>query len=391
MAIKDIENMREDEVLSCSTEDILEQLRTKYSFDFPSLHQDDAYRDEENITREVSNRHDYFSGYGAGTRTITQKQVIFHVPFSGDKDIFHFEPSQRSIPGPQAEVRGSELLIRIIIDGKTGEQIKSLYLSTLNEINKHLDFIRRDLGNIYAHIEPPCREKIKARKAEVLKNRDILASIDIPMKRRVDAPVTYRAPEVRRKIAPVRAPVSTTGPFKPEPVLDEAEYKHILDVLDNMTKTMELSPQAFVGIGEEALRFNFLVTLNSHYQGTATGETFNYGGKTDILIKSGGKNIFIAECKFWHGEKGLLETVDQLLSYLSWRDTKTAVMIFNRNKNLSGVLETIKTAMEKHPHKKRGPAIEGPTRFRYVMGNPGDHNREVIMTVMVYDIPTEET
>jgi hypothetical protein len=389
MALKDIENMREDEMLSRSTEDILEQLRAKYSFDFPTLHPDDAYRDEADVKREVSNSYDY--GFDAGTRTIINKQVIFHVPFSGDKDIFNFGPSQRSNPGPQAEVRGNELLIRFIIDGNTGEQIKSQYLNTLSEINRHLDFIRRDLGNIFAHIEPPCRAKTEARKAEILKNRDILASIDIPMKRRADAPVTYRAPEVRRKITPVRAPVLTAEPFKPEPALDEAEYKHILDILDNMTKTMELSPQAFVGIGEEALRFNFLVTLNSHYQGTATGETFNYGGKTDILVKSGGKNIFIAECKFWHGEKGFLETVDQLLSYLSWRDTKTAAMIFNRNKNLSGVLETIKTAMEKHTHKKRGPDIEGPTRFRYVMGNPGDHNREVIMTVMVYDIPTEET
>lgn len=65
-------------------------------------------------------------------------------------------------------------------------------------------------------------------------------------------------------------------------------------------------------------------------------------------------------------------------------------MIFNRNKNLSGVLENIKIAMEKHLHKKRGPVVEGATRFRYVMGNPSDHNREIIMTVMVYDIPTAE-
>jgi hypothetical protein len=43
--------------------------------------------------------------------------------------------------------------------------------------------------------------------------------------------------------------------------------------------------------------------------------------------------------------------------------------------------------MEKHPHKKRGPKIEGETRFRYVMGNTNDHNREIIVTVMVYDIP----
>jgi hypothetical protein len=75
---------------------------------------------------------------------------------------------------------------------------------------------------------------------------------------------------------------------------------------------------------------------------------------------------------------------------VTWRDTKTAIVIFNRNKNLSAVIETIKTSMEKHAHKKRGPKIEGDTRIRYVMGHPSDHSRDIITTVMVYDIPTTD-
>ncbi|WP_211248729.1 hypothetical protein [Acidocella facilis] len=83
-----------------------------------------------------------------------------------------------------------------------------------------------------------------------------------------------------------------------------------------------------------------------------------------------------------------METVDQLLSYLSWRDSKSAILIFNKNKHFSKVLETIKTALEKHPHKKRGPKIESDTRVRYVMGHPNDHAREIFMTVMAFDIPS---
>jgi hypothetical protein len=138
---------------------------------------------------------------------------------------------------------------------------------------------------------------------------------------------------------------------------------------------------------EEDIRQHFLVQLNGQYEGQATGETFNYQGKTDILIRSEGRNIFIAECKFWHGEKAFLDTVDQLLSYLSWRDSKAAIVVFNKNKNMTSVLSTIRDAIEKHPHKKQGPKVQGETRFRYVMGNPSDHAREIIMTVMVYDIP----
>jgi hypothetical protein len=78
-------------------------------------------------------------------------------------------------------------------------------------------------------------------------------------------------------------------------------------------------------MGKEDLRSHFLVQLNGAFHGQATGETFNFQGKTDILIRVDGKNIFIAECKFWKGEKSFPATLDQLLSHLSWRDTKTAV------------------------------------------------------------------
>ena len=80
---------------------------------------------------------------------------------------------------------------------------------------------------------------------------------------------------------------------------------------------MERSPKAFRDMDEESLRWQFLVPLNSHYEGMATGETFNYTGKTDILIRYEGKNVFIAECKIWRGAEAFVETIDQLLGYTS--------------------------------------------------------------------------
>ncbi len=68
-----------------------------------------------------------------------------------------------------------------------------------------------------------------------------------------------------------------------------------------MVMVMERSPQDFKDMKEEDLRQHFLVQLNGQYEGQATGETFNYDGKTDILIRIDGRNIFIAECKYWGG------------------------------------------------------------------------------------------
>jgi hypothetical protein len=115
----------------------------------------------------------------------------------------------------------------------------------------------------------------------------------------------------------VRRPRVTTAAYTPEPVLEEAEYQHILTVMRSMSLVIERSPQTFPTLDEETIRTLFLVLLNGHYEGAATGETFNAAGKTDILIREKDRNIFIAECKFWHGPSGFDKAIDQLLSYLS--------------------------------------------------------------------------
>ena len=40
----------------------------------------------------------------------------------------------------------------------------------------------------------------------------------------------------------------------------------------------------------------------------------------------------------------VVAAIDQVLSYLSWRDTKVALIVFNRRKDISGVLAAIPDA-----------------------------------------------
>lgn len=140
-------------------------------------------------------------------------------------------------------------------------------------------------------------------------------------------------------------------------------------------------------MGEEDIRQHFLVQLNGQYEGQATGETFNYEGKTDILIRSEGRNIFIAECKFWRGPKAFTETIDQILAYTSWRDTKIAILVFNRNKNLSSVLEKIPLEIQNHKNFKRFLEYQRESGWRAIFHHPGDNNREILISVHVYDVP----
>jgi hypothetical protein len=164
-------------------------------------------------------------------------------------------------------------------------------------------------------------------------------------------------------------------------------YEDALKIMQNMTLVMERSPEAFRSMNEEMLRQHFLVQLNGQFEGKATGETFNMGGKTDILLREGDRNVFIAECKFWKGSKAFGKAIDQLLGYTTWRDGKTAILLFNRGTEPSAVLAGVDTVGKGHPNFKRVLTWPHESGFRYVFHNHGDTNRELILTVLVFHVP----
>jgi hypothetical protein len=155
-----------------------------------------------------------------------------------------------------------------------------------------------------------------------------------------------------------------------------------------MVLVMERSPAAFKGMSEEDLRTQFLVQLNGQYDGQATGETFNSSGKTDILIRHQNKNLFIAECKFWNGPASLTGAIDQLLGYATWRDTKTALLVFSRNKNFTDVLRQIPETVRSHSNFVQQHRYASETGFRFVLTQRDDPARHLIMTVIAFNVPT---
>ena len=184
-----------------------------------------------------------------------------------------------------------------------------------------------------------------------------------------------------------RFPLASSGLDQPEPSVDEGNYERILKIIENMARVMESDPSAFSKMQEESLRSHFLVQLNGQYRGQATGETFNYSGRPDILIKANGENIFVAECKLWDGPKMLTDTIDQLLGYVSWHDTKVAIIVFNRNKDFGNVLDSIKLTAKEHPNCKRELDQRSETSFPYIFFHRDDANREMMLTIMAFDVP----
>lgn len=59
------------------------------------------------------------------------------------------------------------------------------------------------------------------------------------------------------------------------------------------------------------------------------------------MVKSANTILFIAECKIWKGAAQIQPSIDQLLGYLTWRQSKAALILFVRSKNIDNMLEEI--------------------------------------------------
>ena len=383
---KEIGSLSEDRILNRSPGELCNYFVGKYKIDPVEIDEAGIEVDYDDAQIDVSQRVEYGVFDRSMPTYVTGTRITFFVPFSGDPALFKCRPSTFSLNPPRGLVRDNELVF--VYDRTTQDvpNIRTEFDRELQSVQQHLCRIANQVGQFSSIIRPNVSQRIGARREKLLQDRGIVEGLGFPLKRRSGVPTTYASPEVKRRIAPQLPPVPTK-PYRPEPTLAMEEYEHILSVVSNMVTVMERSPSAFKTMGEEDFRQHFLVQLNGQYEGQATGETFNYEGKTDILIRAKGKNIFIAECKFWTGPSGLSKTLDQLLGYTSWRDTKTALLVFNREVTMSTVLRRIPQVVRDHPNHKADLNYDSETGFRYVFSHRDDPNRELTLTVLAFDVP----
>lgn len=379
-------SLSEARVLNTSPDELCDYFVEKYRVEPLVIDESGIQFDYGDAQIDVSQSIDYAVFDQSRPTRVTGTRITFFVPFSGDPELFKCRPSTFSLNFLQGVVRGNELVFVYERTTQEAPNIRSEFDQELQSVQKYLSRIADEVEQFNSTMRPKASQQIGARREKLLQDRGIIEGLGFPLKRRSRMPTTYASPEVKRRIVPQLPPVSTM-PYRPEPALAMDEYEHILSVISNMVMVMERSPRAFRTMGEEDLRQHFLMQLNGQYEGQATGETFNDGGKTDILVRAEGKNVFIAECKFWTGPAGLGEALDQLLAYTSWRDTKTALLVFNRETTMSTVLQKIPQAVRAHANYKTDLNYDSESGFRYVFRHRDDPDRELTVTVLAFDVP----
>lgn len=313
---------------------------------------------------------------------------MFHLPFNGDAKLLKVRPSTYSMSSPRIEVKGQEIIFELVNFNLDADSIKREAERNVSQLVSQNSYLTNDLTAFNNTIEQIANQAFDSKKSQILKKSNLLSELGVPIRKSSSTPVTFavpvkRTPAIQAKQKPT---VSDQG-FKPEPAIDDAIYQQILNITHDVGKQFERLPSTYSGKDEEQLRDHFLLILEPNFEGSATGETFNKKGKTDILLRHNGSNVFVAELKYWHGKKAYLATITQLLSYLTWRDSKAAIIVFVSNKEFSPVLSIVENDTKEHPNYLGilPSAQSGWFQFRFHIN--GDRNREVHLAVQAFHLP----
>jgi len=385
--ISEIENLDNNVVLATPVAELERRFTERVTIEPLVFYRDRAEIEiTERADVDVSGRLDYFVMPGEKS-TVPGTTAWVAVPYDGASQLWELRPSSFTSGGqPSIWIRPGSISFpfKFIDNEQNSELMGKLLEKNLRLLAETVERLNHDVEIHNRQAPPKIVDAITRKRASAENALGVLKALRIPISAK-DRPPVYAIP-LKRRPAPVHnsAPVAK---FKPEPVIDAEVYEHILGVVKSLAMVIERTPSVFESLTEEQIRTHFLLHLNGHYEGMATGETFNFEGKTDILIRYEGRNAFIAECKFWKGAKGFDETIDQLLRYLSWRDSKAALLIFNPMGDSTAIKETMHEMMIARKEHRRTCAEAGSGDRRYVFVKENDQAREITLTTILFDVP----
>jgi hypothetical protein len=377
-------------ILNVSEKDYLDHIIDKYSIIPPILHLHKKEVEIGDAQIDVAGRFDYAVDRDEGPRYVKGTTVKVSIPFEGNPKLLNLQLPSTYYQSPKGSIDRNRINLTYSRLPQDHNTIKGELANDTKRLECCFTELRSIIEQFNSSLESIGKEAISKRKTKLLVDSNLVESLGIPLKKIDGDSPTYTIPLARKKIVAVK-PAVVKKRFTPEPTMLPDDYEAVLELIKHLSLVIERNPHTFVSMKEPDIRNIILVLLNAVYQGTATGETFNGTGKSDILIRYEGQNLFVAECKFWKGEKQLLEAIDQLIGYVAWRDTKTALIMFNRKKDFTATLSKLQEVTKNHKCYKKYLGVSEETVFRYRFCRPDDSNREFFLTILAFIVPDRKS
>ena len=384
----EIKSLSDEYILNVNQEEYINMLVAKHTISF------EIYYDTRRIYYDGEEKKqvecEEFPGYYGHmiTRTFTEYRFHLKYKYSGDIDVLRIQPrcyswSTSFVPLP-IEVFGDELTIHFFARAMDEQSI----LKQIDEIKEYefrnlekADGVKWHICKYNEQLPQEVKRIFENIKAEKEKEHRVLAALGV----------------VNRSSAAIEVPIIKKIVPTPQLVLKnkvayhikEDMYRDILKHIYTLCKDYEKRESVYKGKHEEDLRDLIVPSLNSVFLGAnSSAETFNRTGKTDIITKApDGSNVFIAECKVWRGEKMFLEAIDQLLGYVTWRDTRTALILFVKNSGITEIIEKAKSTITQHTCYVGYKFQVEESSFSYIFHTKEDAQCQIVLELMIFHYP----
>jgi hypothetical protein len=387
-----VDSIPRDQFLNTSIEELAQYILSALLVEPLMLYEDRAEMEQHETKIDVSGWKDRNPFGDPKPIYISGVEVLITIPYSGDQSLWKLRPNSWQSIFPRADIRsngrdgiGSLQISLAQPTDESPERFKSRLDEELRSIRFYIDAQRQQIEHFNAGLANPINSAITARRERLRRTEGIQDLLGIPLKQKEGTPPVEPIRIARKLVRPLPSPPKAG--YQAEPGITDEDYRHILSVIRHEGRTFEATPKTYAVHDEEELRDILLAHLNGHYQGAAAGEVFRRNGKTDIRIEDQNRAAFVAECKVWRGAKEFSSAIDQLLGYLTWRDCKAALIVFNKkNAKFSELLDRIPDAVQAHEKFRQVLSKGQDGEWGFLMTSREDEARQVRVHVFVFNI-----
>ncbi|OZC46339.1 hypothetical protein CH267_28225 [Rhodococcus sp. 06-621-2] len=313
--------------------------------------------------------------------------ATFRVPYTGPRDVWSLQPRGDLMTGSTDPLSAftigdsEHLVLSLRVTGLQQNEVRNAREQNLGWLETKVGWANGQIDEFDERLRSSVRESAEHRMQLIAQGRALEEASDVPL---------YKAPAEEQVPIPLERKRVRLDPSKEttanEQVMAEHIYADVVQTIEQMTRAMERTPTAGK-LHEEEIRNLILFVLNANYRGAAAGEVFNGEGKTDILLRWNDANVFIGECKFWTGPAAFRDAINQLHGYVTWRDTKAALIVFVRGGDATQIMEKARKELRNHATFDKELPASSDTRSDFVLRSTSDADRLISVALVGVVVP----
>jgi hypothetical protein len=313
------------------------------------------------------------------------------VPFEGASTLWQYAPGAEFPEGIRGNIEEESdtsgwLHIKIAVGGDDFEQkLKRRIDENLDRISIVLQSQRSVIDDSNRELALHARTAVAERRRYMQRIDDLPRLLEIPLIVRDGRAVYQPVPLRRRAVTPML--VESNESAESQYQIGIQGYEQILHVCRHFGRSFEASPRGLRSLSEPEIRDLFLGALNTYFEGAASGERFRREGYSDVLIEEKNRSAFVGEFKLWRGPKCLIQALDQLLKYTTWRDSMCAVVLFSRNnKDFAAVRDGISATLAQHASVRSRTMTGDAAEWRVVLRRTDEGGDEMTVHIFAFHI-----